>query len=235
MSPQPVQPNQSVLEGIDLLLEVARRGEPVRVRPLARELGMTPTRLQRYLATLAHAGLLRQHPDASYGVGPGIHALSAVALSASGLTARAFDVLPSLADTGCAVALGVLWRNTVSYLYFSESNVAKGHPLGHTEGYPAAQSVIGLVMLAEKSEADIRTEFPEEQGTILPLIRQYRQQGYTRLRRTETDTSIAVPVGDPAIAGLALTGPLSNEPALIQRLQDAARQLVQEEPYERPE
>ncbi len=226
MTLQPVQPNQSVLEGIDLLLEVARRGTPVRVRPLARELGMTPTRLQRYLATLAHAGLLQQHPDASYGVGPGIHALSAVALSASGLTARAFDLLPALSNTGCSVALGVLWRKTVSYLYFSESGRSNGHPLGHTEGYPAAQSVIGLVMLAEKTEEDIRRDFGDETETILPLIRKYREQGYAKLPRTDSESSIAVPVGNPAIAGLALTGPLVHEPVLIKRLEETANRLT---------
>lgn len=225
MCAQPVQPNQSVLEGIDLLLEVARRGEPVRVRPLARELDMTPTRLQRYLATLAHAGLLHRNPDASYEVGPGIHALSAVSLSASGLTARAFEVLPALEDTGCAVALGVLWRKTVSYLYFSEPSQPKGHPLGHTEGFPAEQSVIGLLMLAQRSEQEIREEFPEKHPEILPLIRQYKQTGYTRLERENGTTSIAVPVGSPVIAGLALTGTLSNEKALLSRLSEAATHL----------
>jgi len=109
--------------------------------------------------------VLRPHPDSSFGVGPGIHALSAGALSAAGLTARALEILPALSDTGCAVALGVLWRKTVSYLYFTDAEGSKGHPLGHTEGFPAAQSVIGLVMLADKTEQEIRSDYGEETET----------------------------------------------------------------------
>jgi len=38
---------------------------------------------------------------------------------------------------------------------------------------------------------------------------------------------MAVPVGHPAIAGLALPGPLSNELVLVQRLEEAAALLTQ--------
>ncbi|MCD8483361.1 MAG: helix-turn-helix domain-containing protein [Verrucomicrobia bacterium] len=130
MQQLPKQPNRSVLEGIEVLLAVSRSGGAVRVRELARELGMTPTRLQRYLATLAYGGLLRRREDRKYEAGPGMHALSAISLTASGLAGRALRLLPPLSESGCIVALGVVWRQSVSYLYFHVPGMAVMHSLG---------------------------------------------------------------------------------------------------------
>lgn len=63
MSSLPAQPNQSLMEGIEVLFALVQRGRPAGVRELARELDMTPTRLQRYVATLAHLGLTTQGTD----------------------------------------------------------------------------------------------------------------------------------------------------------------------------
>lgn len=104
----PAQPNRSLLEGVEVLLAVAQHQQPVRVREMARKLGMTPTRLQRYLATLAHLGMTQQDAHRRYRIGPGIHVPSGVSLSASGLIRRALRVLPAFDDLNQTVALGVL-------------------------------------------------------------------------------------------------------------------------------
>ncbi|MCC5848160.1 MAG: helix-turn-helix domain-containing protein [Verrucomicrobia bacterium] len=228
MQELPAQPNQSLLEGLEVLLAVARAAEPVRGRELAREMGMTPTRMQRYLGTLAHQGLLMQHPDRRYGVGPGIHALSAISLSASGLAVRAMTVLPDLSGPERVVALGVLWRNSVSYLYFNVPGRAVARSLGREADYPAMDSAIGRVLLASVSQERIARDFPGRETSILPLLEEVRKRGYARIDREGGEISLAVAVGTPPIAGLALSGHFcqSEIKGLLSRLREAAVALM---------
>lgn len=231
-SPLPAQPNQSLMEGMEVLLALARRGESAGVRELARELGMTPTRLQRYIATLAHLGFARQNADRRYESGPGIHALSAITLSASGLAQRALTILPELADLGVIVALGVLWRKSVSYLYFSQPGTTLSQSLGRASDYPAWDSVIGHVLMAQQSDAWIAQNFAPQLSQLMPCIRTVRHCGFARIPRENGEVSLGIPVGSPAFAGLAAVGHFSPclEPELLQRLQTCAAQLTAPSP-----
>jgi len=224
---QPVQPNQSLLEGIEILLEVARRDEAVRVRPLARELGLTPTRLQRYLGTLAHAGLLKQNEDSSYGVGPGIHALSAISLGASGLARRAMSILPAQCRKDDLVALGVTWRREVSYLYFHSPGEESHLALEKTAGYPAEQSAIGLALLAQQEDEQIERLYAEDAAALLPRLQEIRDQGYARTLQPDGRITLALCVGSPAIAALALARQMTEVelPAHLSQLQNLTRML----------
>lgn len=220
----PAQPNRSLIEGLEVLLAVAQSKDPVRVRQLARDLGMTPTRVQRFLGTLRHLGMVDQHPDRRYGVGSGIHALSAIALSASGLAQQAIKVLPQMDDLKMIVALGVLWRNTVNYIYFNVPGVTASHALGKTDGYPARDSSIGLLMLAQKPPEYVAEYFPEENEELLPLLNIIAQRGYALITRSEKEASLAVPIGNPPIAGLAVSGELrdDNFDEVLKRLRETA-------------
>ncbi len=224
MNPLPAQPNQSLMEGIEVLLALVQRGDAVGVRELARELGMTPTRLQRYVATLAHLGLAERDADRRYGVGPGIHALSAMSLSASGLAQRAMEILPGLNDLGLSVALGVLWRKTVSYMYFSRPGMPTSRVIGKEQGFPARDSVIGVLLLAHASEEQVLRDFPTEAAGLRPRLAKARRDGFVRVERSRGEIALAVPVGSPPFAGLAVTGiiPPSAESAVIERLHAAA-------------
>jgi DNA-binding IclR family transcriptional regulator len=228
MQSLPAQPNRSLLEGLEVLLKLAQRGDPVGVRELAREMGMTPTRVQRYLATLAHLGLSDRTETGRYGLGPGIHALSAMSLSASGLAGRAMSVLPTFSDLGLVVALGVLWRNTVNYLYFSVPGMAVSESLGRREGYPARESSIGMLMLSWQEDAFLDRHFPDDKAAILKAAPGIRKRGYAVVNQPSGDTSIAVPVGSPPMAGLALSGKLDPDsfPDLGKKLRLAADSLI---------
>lgn len=227
MTSLPAQPNRSLIEGIEVLLAVAQRQEPVGVRALARELNMTPTRVQRFLGTLAHLGLTDQKADRRYGVGPGIHALSAISLTASGLSKRALSILPGLADLDLIIALGVLWRDTVNYLYFNSPPHSVSESLGNQSGYPARESSIGLLLLAHHQEDYLQNYFPAEKAEILPVLKPIRTQGYAMIQRPDGEISLAVPVGSPPVAGLAASGhfPAEKIPTLVARLQKAASQI----------
>lgn len=228
MKTLPAQPNKSLLEGLEVLLELAQRGGTVGVRELARGMGLTPTRMQRYLGTLAHLGLTSRTEEGQYGIGPGIHGLSAMSLSASGLAGRAMAELPAYGELNLVVALGVLWRNSVNYLYFNVPGMAVSESLGRRRGYPAKQSSIGMLMLAWADEATIGRHFAEDRGSILKARNRIRKDGYALVKQPNGDTSIAVPVGNPPMAGLALSGEIapSEIPGLVARLKQTAETLT---------
>ena len=213
------------MEALDVLFHLARKRTPAGVRQMGRELDMTPTRVQRYLGTLAYLGLADRTPQRKYTTGPAIHVLSAIGLRGSGLISRAVEVLPSLSDTGCAVALGVLWRQTISYLYFQAPGAPLTQALGRAEDYPAWDSVVGLVLLTPRSEDALRGEFPDHADRVVKRVRQTRRRGYASLARPDGTTSLAVPVGSPPVAGLALTGTIENQSALLERLRETAERF----------
>ncbi len=228
MPQEPAQPNRSLIEGLGVLLGLVQRGQATGVRELARVLGLSPTRTQRYLATLAHLGFCIRTPDRKYAPGPGVHALSAISLSASGLAARALEVLPGLNDLGAIVALGVLWRDSVSYVYFSQPNHPDARILGKDQGRPATESVIGLLLLAWQSETSISEILPEKAKKLRPTLSTYRRQGFARRVSPDGSVSLAVPVGDPPFAGLALSEiPCTiSEKEVLERLSGAAKVLA---------
>lgn len=237
MNSLPAQPNQSLMEGIEVLFALVQRGRPAGVRKLARELGMTPTRLQRYVATLAHLGLAAQGTDRRYGPGPGVHVLSAMSLSASGLAARALQVLPELNDLGVIVALGMLWRRSVSYVYFSEPGAPMAHSLGKESGWPARESVIGMLLLSRAPLAVLERDFAEEAEELAPLLAETKKRGYARREDERGRISLAVPVGVPPIAGLAVSGLrcVREEKPMLQRLNRVAAKLSDPNPGDKNE
>lgn len=226
----PAQPNRSLIDGLLVLQQLTAAAEPVGSRQLARDLGLDPTRVNRLAKTLAALGFLRQTPDRKYVAGPGVHVLAAQSLHASGLLRSALPVLEALHDTGLTVALGVLWRHHVCYLYHGREGMAAAEAVGTTGLYPAAASGIGHVLLAALDESDAAARCPVEAPALLPLLAQYRRQGwaYVARRTNPVEATLAVPVGAPEpYAALALAGPLtkSNAVRLLPRLLDAAQRI----------
>ena len=119
----PAQPNRSLIDGLACLQALAGTSGAVGCRELGRRLGLETTRVNRLLKTLAALGLAAQGQDRKYRPGPGIHVLAAQALFGSGLLRRAIDPLEDLHRFGLTVALGVLWRDHVAYLYHAEAGM----------------------------------------------------------------------------------------------------------------
>lgn len=231
----PAQPNQSLLDGIRCLEDVAGRGRAVGVRELGRELGLEPTRVHRLLRTLAHLGLVQQQPDRRYAPGPAVHVLASLTLFASGLMRRAWEPLERLRRHGHVVAMGVLWRDHVSYLYHAGPGTPPGEGIGRTALFPASRSSIGRVLLAGQGVAQVRALYRGRPvagvvGGASGLLRELgavRRDGYA-LVANGTDLSLAVPVGSPPVAAIALAGRWKprEQKALIESLQDAAHRMT---------
>jgi len=143
------QPNQSLIDGIATLQALATSPEPVGCRELARRLDADPTKINRLLKTLAYLGIARQTANRKYTAGPGMHVLAAQSLFASGLIRRALPVLEGLRRFGHTVALGVLWGDSVSYLFHAPPGIEASRGLGRIGLLPATTSGIGIVLLSE--------------------------------------------------------------------------------------
>lgn len=226
----PAQPNRSIQDGLECLWQLVAAGGPVGSREMARMLEIEPTRSNRLLGTLAAIGLAARTPERKYVPGPGIHVLAAMSLRGSRLLGAALPAMAALArKTDAGVALGVLWRRHVCYLYHGRPG---GEPLlgiaGHNL-YPADQSSIGKVLLSARPEREVRELLRAGPGTRTShaaLSRELdgiRRDGYAVNR----DESMAVAIGNPPVGGLAVITVISdgNRAELLAALRAAARDI----------
>lgn len=231
------QPNQSLIDGIATLQALASSPEPVGCRELARQLGANPTRVNRLLKTLAYLGIARQTANRKYTAGPGMHVLAAQSLFASGLIRRALPVLEDLRRFGHTVALGVLWNDNVSYLFHAPPGIEAARGLGRIGLLPATTSGIGIVLLSQLSDDEVRElylgrdipMFPGGVEALLATLEQTRTQGYARVHVADDRDHhiVAIAMGDPVHAGIAMSGwiPESATAELVIALQNAAVEI----------
>lgn len=195
----PAQINQSLQHGLEILMQLAASDGPAGSRELARELGMESTHVNRLLGTLAHMGLARRTESHKYLVGDGIHVLAALAIRGSRLLNCARPHLTHLAkQSGANAALGVLWGTQVCYLYFGHDSRTLEAKVAQQSLYPAADSSIGKILLAAKTDEALKRLYPDN-AALLREIHAIRAQGYA----VGVAGSVAVLVGN-AVAGLAL-------------------------------
>jgi DNA-binding IclR family transcriptional regulator len=235
MSGLPAQPVQGLIEGLAVLRALAMRSDPVSGKVLAAELDLNTTRVNRLLKTLAHLGLAHRTRSRRYTGGPGMHVLAAQALFGSGVIRAALPHLEALGRTNKIVALGVLWRDQVSYLYFHVPGRPPLEALGRAALFPATKSSIGMVLLAEWSDEEVRALFkgralPGRPGGIRGLLRDLRairRQGFAEVKLGSH--TMAVKVGKPAFAGIALSGrtPAKDVPNQVALLQEKAALIEQ--------
>lgn len=232
------QPNQSLIDGILTLQALASAPEPVGCRELARQLGANTTRVNRLLKTLAYMGIVRQTSDRKYAPGAGMHVLAAQSLFASGLIRRALPELEQLRRFGHTVALGVLWNDSVSYLFHAPPGIEAARGLGRIGVLPATTSGIGIVLLAQLPDDEVRElyagkdipMFPKGIDSLLATLEVTRAQGYARVHvADERDHHIvAVTTGEPVVAGLAMSGwiPENATAELVEALRAAAVEIA---------
>jgi DNA-binding IclR family transcriptional regulator len=214
MSSQPSQVVWGLVDGIDVLRELAASSEPVSGKSLAERMDMDPVRVNRLLMTLAWMGIAHRDKSRRYTIGPGMHILATLNLGASGLLRRVISHIEPLLEYPYTVAAGVLWRDMVTYLYHR----SPGQPLA--EGIqqlvrPATHSSIGIALLAQLPDSEIH-ELYDQRTTPLPglyadvdalmrAIEDTRVNGYAALRYP-THVSLAMAVGTPPYAAVAISG-----------------------------
>lgn len=232
------QPNQSLIDGIITLQALASAPEPVGCRELARQLNANTTRVNRLLKTLAYMGIVRQTSDRKYAPGPGMHVLAAQSLFASGLIRRALPELERLRRFGHTVAMGVLWNDSVSYLFHAPPGIEAARGLGRIGVLPATTSGIGIVLLSQLPDDEVRElyadrdipMFPDGVDSLLVTLAATRTQGYARVHVADDRDHhiVAVATGEPVVAALAMSGwiPESATAELVDALRAAAAEIA---------
>ncbi|WP_298196407.1 helix-turn-helix domain-containing protein [Novosphingobium sp.] len=230
------QPNQSLIDGITVLQALAISTDPIGCRELARRVGLETTRVNRLLKTLSYLGIARQTPDRKYRAGAGMTVLAAQSLFASGLLRRALPALEGLRHFGHTVAMGVRWRDNVSYLFHAPPSMAASDALGRIGLYPATRGAIGMVLLAAADNDEVADIYGSGDipgfaslDALLAELEVIRRQGYVRLCvNPERDQhSVAITVGETAYAAIGFSGwiPESALPAMIEELRRAEHEI----------
>ena len=213
------QPNQSLGHGLEVLHALCGADGPLGSRELSRLLGMEHTRVNRLLGTMAALGLAERTADRRYRPGPAVHVLAASGLRSSGLLQAALPVIRDLHAEGFAVALGVLWRDQVCYLYHGRPNQPLERGLAGHELFPAAWSSIGTILMAQ---CDPQLAAVKEQGWAWVVPPPKPDQP-----NSPPGGSMAAPVGSPVVAALAIIPNDKSNPAqYATRLMQAAAAIT---------
>ncbi|PAX06949.1 IclR family transcriptional regulator [Sphingomonas lenta] len=234
----PAQPNNSLITGIDCLQQLVGAGGPIGSREVARRMGLTHTRVNRILGTLAYMGLLERDADRRYRPGPRLHALAAQSMMASGLLPAALPTLKELRSDGYTVALGTIWNGQVCYLFHERPGQSiEGAILRH-ELWPADHSTIGVALLAAQDGPP--GPIPPAPGNVpeslLPgqdietTVEAARKRGYAVLKFEDDIVSIGTTIGHPPVAGVAISSRHIGDnfiPDISKRLQAAADAIEQ--------
>lgn len=213
MKTLPSQPNQSLMDGLRLLEALAARPHPVACTALAKELGMELTRVNRLVKTLHHMGFAHRDHSRKYGPGAGLLVLSAATLNTLGLFRNGLKALEDLREEKLVTAMGVLWRDRVSYFYHWSPGQSLEDAVGRMELFPATRSSIGLVLLASHDDETVRDLYGREPipgfsgwKELKAFLDGARRDGHAAMESPGGGVSLGVPVGDPPFAGIAVSG-----------------------------
>jgi DNA-binding IclR family transcriptional regulator len=227
MNKIPSQTVYGLVDGLAVLQEMAMSPEPVSGLAVARKLNLSPIRVNRLLKTLAYLGLAYRTSSRRYAVGSGMHVIAAQSMAASGLLRRSFVHLDHLAKYGYLVALGVLWKDKVCYLYYNSGAASVDAGLSGMVLYPALESSIGMSLLAELPAEDVKALFHEQAGSeLFSKLDEIRKKGWAMVKHRQ-DLSLAVNIGSPAYAAIAVSGFKTSEELemFIRLLREAAKSI----------
>jgi len=223
----PAQPVSGLMDGLEVLRELATSREALSCKHISEKLGFEITRVNRILKTLDYIGLAFRNKSRHYIPGPGIHVLAVQSMIGSGLLRKALPVLESLRQYRLTVALGVLWRNSVSYLYHNNaSNMEAFDAIGSLALHPAETSSIGIALLSELEDEEI-TELYKGREIPFDAILKCRECGFSCITNNLGKFSLAVKLGVPAYGAIALSGidPSEDVSKYVQILNESARKI----------
>jgi len=238
---KPAQPNQSIIDSLTMLQAVVGASGPVGCTQLAREYGLDVTRVNRILGTLAYLGVLKRTRSRKYVAGAGVHVLATMSLGSSNLIRCSMALVKALErKTKMAGTVGFLWRTRVTYIHYGPAGQAGAMPWTGSALMPAHEAAIGRVLLAQYPNEEIRRQYKEyarnmdvDVRKLIGILDRVRTNGYAK---SKGYNSVAVAIGDPAVAGLGLMHRAKDRPRiddaaipeLVERLNDTAEAIAKE-------
>lgn len=230
----PSQPILGLIDGMEVLQLLASEGRAMSGVEISKELNIEKTKVNRILKTLAFLGFTTASNNRKYALGPAIHVLSAQLLHGSGLIKNALKYLIELTELNVVVAMGVLWRDKVTYIYHWQPGYLPSEGLGSMDLFPATQSSIGMALLAEKTDEEIariinlekRIPGQSSKEDFFSAIDFVRNEGYAKAL-FENHQSIGIRLGNPGYAAIALAHIENKRPMheYLKILQEKAAQI----------
>lgn len=230
----PSQPILGLIDGMEVLQLLASEGRAMSGVEISKELNIEKTKVNRILKTLAFLGFTTASNNRKYALGSAIHVLSAQLLHGSGLVKNALKYLIELTELNVVVAMGVLWRDKVTYIYHWQPGYLPSEGLGSMDLFPATQSSIGMALLAEKADEEIariinlekRIPGQSSKEDFFSAIDFVRNEGYAKAL-FENHQSIGIRLGNPGYAAIALAHIENKRPMheYLKILQEKAAQI----------
>lgn len=235
----PAQPNQSLIDGLLVLQTLVSHEGALGSREMASLLGLEHTRVNRLLGTLAMIGLAQKTPDRRYCPGPAVHVLAAQSLHGSHLLSAALPQLEILRAGGLNVTLGVLWGRQLSFLFRARPGMTTSECIGNWPSEPAGHSSAGVSLLAQSAldeteisllQAELQNVQHEGAHSLAQTLEWARQNGYARIVFPENEVSLGIVIGQPPLAGLAVSGRFGDgqEREIVALLRESAAHITQE-------
>jgi len=205
MNKLPAQKINGLIDGIEVLQELAMAEEAISGKAIADKLGLNSVRVNRLLKTLDYLGLAHRNISRRYSIGSAMHVLAAQSMAASGLLARALPQLQKLSKLDKVVALGVLWKDQVCYLYHNSNPDDFNAGLSKVKLYPALESSIGIALLAELDEMQLQLTLGKRYTEkVKKTLKKAFKNGLAALKHSD-HISLAMAIGKPAYAALAIS------------------------------
>ena len=185
----PLQPNQSIIDGIRCLQILSMAQHSFGAKELSQKLHLEPTRMHRLLRTLAYMGLASQDSDRKYRAGPGMAVMGAQNILCSPLIEstlrQAEEALP---DSRYTIEVGIIWGGMAFYLAKGEPDEWETGMSATREIWEATKTPLGIALLAELPEEEVELIYqgrsflgkPEDIRDLIQSLREARGYGYVR-------------------------------------------------------
>jgi IclR family transcriptional regulator, acetate operon repressor len=217
----------TVRNAVRALAVLAEQG-PLRLTPLAAQLGLGKSTAHLLLQTLAADGMVEVDPvSGAYRVGLRAFEIGATAIEQGGFGARLIGAMEELGRR-CneSVSLGVLSAGSVLIVQRVESPEILRADIRPGTRMPLHASASGKVLLAAMPEREVRQFLPEsltasarkthrDRGALLAELKQVRAQGFAGQSDEFVDgiAAVAAPVyaaGGKVLAALSIAGPAAR-------------------------
>lgn len=147
--------NRSVVDAFRCLDLLAASREPVGIREMGRRLDLDAAKVTRIMQSLLSLDMVHRNDKRKYSVGIGVHRVSALSIHHSAFYTAVIDTLEEIGKHEISIVIGVLNGREVVYLIHTRKGVSVARAIGNYDAVPAIDSVIGIKLLAQKSDEEI--------------------------------------------------------------------------------
>ncbi|PLW75417.1 hypothetical protein C0081_20335 [Cohaesibacter celericrescens] len=151
-------------------------------KELAEKMQINEVRVNRLLRTLKSIGMAEQNAQKKYMPGPVVHVLAAQSFHSSAIFRAATKVAINRPFDDRTLAIGVLWQDSVVYMFHAQAHQNPAEGLGGYHLYHASQSSIGQVLMAELDDEELSQITchwePNQKSVMMDTIEKIRREGY---------------------------------------------------------